>query len=151
MTTPTDAELTETLLSIADVMSKPGYGSVFFVNIEAERTIRAAADRLASLTAELEEVASDRDRLEGMCEEAAEKLDRVSSENAEMHTELERLNLWIIRLREAMGKYADAMNWHCTEFGEYHEHGEKCCKDGWWTRSENGYDIAREALKETNP
>lgn len=61
---------------------------------------------------------------------------------------LAALSAEVERLREALKVYADEKNWHCTEFGEYHEHGEKCCKDGWWTRSEHGYDVAREAIKE---
>lgn len=61
---------------------------------------------------------------------------------------LTALSKEVERLREALKVYADEKNWHCTEFGEYHEHGEKCCKDGWWTRSEHGYDVAREAIKD---
>jgi hypothetical protein len=50
-------------------------------------------------------------------------------------------------LRACLEIYADPMNWCCTEFGEYHEHGDTCCKDGWWNRSDaHGYSPAQECL-----
>ena len=65
---------------------------------------------------------------------------RLGRQVAEQAAEIERL-------REALAIYADPKNWQCTEFGEYHEHGEKCCLDGWWVRSDaHGYELAQKAL-----
>lgn len=51
------------------------------------------------------------------------------------------------RFKLALDIYADPANWNCTEFGEYHEHSDKCCNDGWWNRSDkHGYSVAQSAI-----
>lgn len=126
--TPTDAELIE-WLRLCDTAYKLHAPAV----AEGQRL---AADRLAELK-ELNEL------WEAQTNTANALVDAVKRERDEALQENERL-------RGALEVYADEKNWHCTEFGEYHEHSEKCCKDGWWTLDENGYRIAREALKEPN-
>lgn len=127
MTAPTDAELANPLLPpdpdvylriLADCLEQDGDGDWG----NDPNTVRAIADRLTALSEEVERL-----------REAA-KWEPVEAENR--------------RLREALGIYAAEKNWHCTEFGEYHEHGEACCKDGWWVIGGNGFDIARTALQE---
>lgn len=114
-----------------------------FVHPEVLQVLEEAAQRLTELTEENR-------KLKDWEAFAATELQTAKIATEQRVQQLMASRKEIERLREALKVYADEKNWHCTEFGEYHEHGEKCCKDGWWTRSENGYDIAREALKETN-
>lgn len=134
MSTPTDAELIDNLKELAELAALDGAG----LRAQIERE---AADRLAALSAEVE-------RLKDWEAFAATELQTAKMATEQRTQQLMAAKKEVERLREALKVYADEKNWHCTEFGEYHEHGEKCCKDGWWTRSEHGYDVAREAIKE---
>lgn len=134
MSTPTDAELIDNLKELAELAALDGAG----LRAQIERE---AADRLTALSAEVE-------RLKDWEAFAATELQTAKMATEQRTQQLMAAKKEVERLREALKVYADEKNWHCTEFGEYHEHGEKCCKDGWWTRSEHGYDVAREAIKE---
>lgn len=135
MTTPTDAELSARLAEIS------AYLFPVYLDRGDNNVIKQAADRLTALSAEVE-------RLKDWEAFAATELQTAKMAAEQRTQQLMAAKKEVERLREALKVYADEKNWHCTEFGEYHEHGEKCCKDGWWTRSEHGYDVAREAIKE---
>lgn len=132
----TDAELVTFLKGEADIHSLESCDGE-----PVTSWLLAAADRLTALSAEVE-------RLKDWEAFAATELQTAKMATEQRTQQLMAAKKEVERLREALKVYADEKNWHCTEFGEYHEHGEKCCKDGWWTRSEHGYDVAREALKE---
>ena len=55
------------------------------------------------------------------------------------------------RLRHALETYADRTRWACSDFGEYHEHSSRCCRD-WWQGADDadfrsGWAVAEEALR----
>lgn len=78
--------------------------------------------------------------------EIVEANEAVIAERDNLRQQLAASQAREAELRKCVELYADVKNWECTDWGEYHEHNEECCLDGWWVRNGSGCEPAQACL-----